>query len=205
MKASRPYLLGLTGGIASGKSHVSRKLSELGCPVIDADSISRALTSDGGPALPSIRRLFGDAVFYEDGALNRAALGALVFADQERLSALNGLLHPMVFEEINSLLEKMSDAPLVVLEVPLLYETGADKSCDEVWTVFVPYQEQLRRLMRRNGLSEQEAARRIASQMPGLERNRLADRVIDASGPYPETEAQVIAYLNDLKRRLHLD
>ncbi len=197
--------MGLTGGIASGKSHVSRTLRELGCPVIDADGISRALTADGGPALPPIRRLFGGAVFRPDGTLDRSALGALVFADQKKLAALNHLMHPMVFEEINRRLIAMPDAPLVVLEVPLLYETGADKSCDEVWTVFVPYEEQLRRLMRRNGLSEQEAARRIASQMPGLERNRLADRVIDASGPYPETEAQVMAYLNDLKRRLHLD
>lgn len=205
MKANRPYILGLTGGIASGKSHVARKLQELGCPVIDADSISRDLTADNGPALPSIRRLFGDAVFRSDGSLDRAALGSMVFADQERLAALNALMHPMIFDEINSRLEALSDAPLVVLEVPLLYETGADQSCDEVWTVFVPYEEQLRRLMRRNGLSEQEAARRIASQMPGIEKKRLADRVIDASGPYPETELQVFRHLSDLKRRLNLD
>lgn len=205
MKANRPYLLGLTGGIASGKSHVSKKLQELGCPVIDADSISRALTADRGPALPAIRQLFGDGVFNADGTLNRTALGALVFADKEKLNALNALLHPMVFEEMDRRLEALQSAPIVVLEVPLLYETGADKGCDEVWTVSVPYEEQLRRLMRRNNLTEQEAERRILSQMPNKEKNHLADRVIDASGPYAETEAQVVKYLNDLKRRLNLD
>lgn len=205
MKANRPYLLGLTGGIASGKSHVSRKLRELGWPVVDADSISRELTGENGPALPAIRRLFGGSVFRPDGTLDRAALAALVFADGSKLRALNDLLHPMIFEEIDRRLEALESAPLVVLEVPLLYETGADKSCDEVWTVSVPYAEQLRRLMRRNGLSEQEAAMRIASQMSNREKDLLADRVIDASGPYPETEAQIMAYLSDLKRRLNLD
>lgn len=203
MKASKPYVLGLTGGIASGKSHVSRYLQSLGLPVIDADAISRSLTAENGPALPLIRAAFGDGVFLPDGTLSRRALGDLVFSHAPSLDALNRLMHPLIFQEIDRRLSGLS-APIAVLEIPLLFETGAQSLCDEVWTVAVPYEMQLRRLMRRSGLSADQARRRIQSQMPTEDKKRLSDRVIDASGPYPETEAQALQFLNDIKRRLSL-
>ena len=205
MKANKPFLLGLTGGIASGKSHVAKDLRALGCPVIDADAVSHDLTAKGGPALPMLRQLFGDTVFLPDGALDRAALASIVFADPKKLSALNDLLHPMIFHKIDDEILSLADVPLIVLEIPLLFETGANKRCDEVWTVFVPYEEQLRRLMRRSGLSQEDAVRRIDSQMPTGKRIELADVAIDTSGPYEETEAQVALHLKDLKRRLNLE
>ncbi len=135
MKLNRPYVLGLTGGIACGKSYVARLLRQRGIPVLDADAISRALTADGGAALPAVRAAFGDQVFDGD-TLNRRALGEVVFADPAARKRLEGILHPLIISRMQRETEA-SGAPLVAWDVPLLYETGMDAQCDEVWCVSI--------------------------------------------------------------------
>ena len=124
MKPNKPYVLGLTGGIACGKSYVARLLRQRGIPVLDADAISRSLTAPGGEALPAVRAAFGDQVFDGD-TLNRRALGEVVFADPAARKRLEGILHPLIISRMQRETEA-SGAPLVAWDVPLLYETGMD-------------------------------------------------------------------------------
>ena len=148
MKRSRPYIIGLTGGIASGKSNIARALVREGAYVIDTDKISHSLTQAGGAALPLLRARFGDGMF--DGEqLNRKRFGDRVFADKESLQALNAILHPMIRAEVERRIEENKDLPALVIDVPLLYEVGWDSMCDEVWCAYAPVYEQIRRLMRR--------------------------------------------------------
>ena len=184
------FVIGLTGGIACGKSNISDKLSSLGVQVIDADRISRALTAPGGAALPGIRAAFGDR-FFPGGALDRRALGALVFSDPEALNRLNGLTHPLILAEIRKRLDGLnaSGEPVCVLEAPLLYEAGLDRLCDTVWCAWVPEEIQIQRLTERDGLTREEAAQRIASQMPAAEKKRRSGLVIDTSGSREESAA----------------
>lgn len=199
-KPNKPYVLGLTGGIACGKSSVARTLRDCGVPVLDADAISRALTAPGGEALPMIRRVFGDSVF--DGELlNRRALGAIVFSDGERRSALEQIIHPLVIARMQRQ-TLACRARIVGWDVPLLYETGMDECCDEVWCVYVSGQEQLARVMTRDRLSEKEARARIDSQLPLREKMRRADRLVCTEGDFPETRRLVCDMLEDLQRRL---
>ncbi|MBR1606300.1 MAG: dephospho-CoA kinase [Clostridia bacterium] len=200
MKPSKPYVVGLTGGIACGKSHVSRELRALGVPVMDADAISHGLTGPEGAALPAIRQAFGDGVF--DGeTLNRKALGALVFSDDEKRGQLEGILHPLI---LRTMLEETaaSQAPIVAWDVPLLYETGLDRQCDEVWCVYITLDEQLKRVMRRDHLSQQAAQARIDSQMPMEEKKARARHRISTMGTRAETRRHVRGLLRDLQRRL---
>lgn len=179
------YRIGLTGGIASGKTTASRALLELGADVIDADEIARALTTDGGAAAETVRGMFG--------TLNRKEIGRAIFADASLREALNALVHPLVRREIERRLGA-SNAPVRVIDAPLLLESGMQGMADEIWVVYVSEAEQLERAMRRDGLSEAEARARIMSQMPTAEKLRLADEAIDASGP-PEALKDKIAPL----------
>ncbi len=203
MKASKPYILGLTGGIASGKSNIARTIKSYGIPVIDTDEISHSLTKPSGLALPRLREHFGDGIFQENGELIRSALSAVVFNNPKELAALNAIMHPMIFEEMERRLNTHAHEPIVVLEIPLLFETGSQRYCDEVWTVYVPYEEQLKRLIKRK-IPKEQAIARIASQMPAEKRNEQSDQIIDTSGTYEQTRAQVDKLLQDLKRRLDL-
>ena len=198
MKPSKPYVLGLTGGIACGKSYVARLLRQRGIPVLDADAISRSLTADHGEALPAIRTAFGDRVFDGD-ALNRRALGNLVFSDAAARRQLEEILHPMIIGRMQRETEN-ADAALVAWDVPLLYETGMDAQCDEVWCVSVPPGMQARRVMRRDGLSRTQAVQRMQSQMPLAEKRRRADHVIDTSGNYRSTNRRVRGLLRNTRR-----
>ncbi len=184
------FVIGLTGGIACGKSNISDRLSSLGVPVIDADRISRALTAPGGAALPGIREAFGE-VFFPGGVLDRRALGALVFSDPEALDRLNGLTHPLILDEIRRRLDALNAAgePVCVLEAPLLFEAGLDRLCDTVWCAWIPEELQIQRLTERDGLTQKEAAQRIASQMPAAEKKRRSGLVIDTSGSREESAA----------------
>lgn len=187
--------IGLTGSIACGKSTVSAYLRELGFFVADADAVSHALTAPGGPALPALRAAFGDGVF--DGeALDRRALGALVFASEEKRAALNAILHPMIISEIAAQLQEndRTDA-LVFGDIPLLYECGMEHMFDRIWVVSVPREIQIERLCLRDGLSRKEAVRRIDAQMPLAEKERRADAVIHTDGSIPETRHQIDAHL----------
>lgn len=192
------YVIGLTGGIACGKSNLSRALRENGVPVVDADEISRALTAPGGAALPRIREAFGDAVF--DGEiLSRRALSDAVFADAKAREKLNGILHPMIFTEMRRQMAQ-TDGP-VVLDVPLLFETGLENWCDEIWCAYVPQREQIRRLRKREGITVRKALQRIRSQMPTLTKRRKADHVIRTEGTKLESGRIVLALWQDALRR----
>lgn len=197
------YILGLTGGIATGKSHLSGVLGSLGARVVDADRISRELTAPGGAALPLIRDSFGDG-YVRDGVLDRKALGRLVFGDADALTRLNGITHPLIFEEMHRQIgdAELEGIPVVILDVPLLYETGLDVLCDEVWCAWVPRAVQLSRLMVRDGLTRVEAGDRIRSQMSAWEKRRRADRFIDTRGTMEESAGKVIKMYGELMERL---
>jgi dephospho-CoA kinase len=185
------YVIGLTGGIACGKTNLSNALREHGAPVIDADEISRALTAENGPALPAIRAAFGDGVF-AGGALDRRALAKEVFADGRKRETLNGILHPMIFAEMRRQMARTEGA--AVLDVPLLFEAGLDAWCDEIWCAYVPQKEQMKRLMKRDGITGREALRRIRAQMPTREKARRADHVIRTDGS-KENSASIVLSL----------
>lgn len=188
-----PRIIGLTGGIASGKSLISGKLKELGALIIDADEIARSLTGPQSPALSEIRAAFGDEVFTEQGELSRKKLGAIVFNSAGARERLNAIVHPLVLAEIKRQMEEniLKGWPLVVIDAPLLLESGLGKMTEEVWVVALDEEEQLRRLMARNGLTREEAAQRLNAQMPLKEKLQYADRIIDNNGPMEETLEQL--------------
>ena len=203
MLASKPYIVGLTGGIGCGKSEAAAHLKSLGATHVDADAISRALTAPGGEALPQIRAQFGDGVFTEDGALNRGVLGAIVFASQPHRRMLEAILHPLVqnraWQEIEAAGQRGDR--VVVLDVPLLFETGMDVLCDEVWTVTAGAETQLARVMAR-GMTVEEAQARIDSQMSAEDRNARASKVINTDRSIEKTQAELTAMYQQLLRRL---
>ena len=186
-------LIGLTGGIASGKSLVSCQLQRLGAAVIDADRIAHDVVQAGSPGWEMIVREFGRSIIGCDGELDRKALGMIVFNNPMELERLNLITHPLILAEIERLLQKYRSEheDIVVLDAPLLFETGLDRSVDEVWVVTVDQQTQVKRLMSRDRLTEQEARRRILLQIPLEEKVRRADRVIDNGRTMEETGQQV--------------
>ena len=195
-------IIGITGGIACGKTNLTDALRRAGALVIDADEISRALTAKGGSALPEIRRLFGDRVFSGD-ALDRKALGAVVFADPAARKRLEALLHPMVIDETKR--QTAGAEGIVFWSAPLLYECGMDRFCREVWCAYVPQKEQIRRLMNRDGLSRAQALARIRSQWPALKKARMSSRVIRTDGTREESGQQVLALYRDLTDRVRAE
>lgn len=186
-------LIGLTGGIGSGKSTVARMLAQRGAAVVDADLLAREVVAPGRPALAEIAAEFGESVLLPDGRLDRAALGAVVFADAARRERLNAITHPRVGalmqERIAAALA--SDAPLVVVDIPLLFEGARQSLFEGVLLVWVPPDVQLHRLVERDGMAEDEAQARVAAQMPIDDKRGLATWVIDNSGPLDATERQV--------------
>jgi len=179
-------IIAITGGIGSGKTTVANWIGETGVPVLDADRISRDLTAAGGDALPAIRQAFGSGVFRGDGTLNRAALAAIVFAEDPTLrKKLNAIVHPMVTERLHRELEafRKRGAPVAVIEVPLLYEAGMEHIADKVLCVTASRETRIRRLMERSGLTPAQAAARMDAQQEPGKTEALADYVLstDAS------------------------
>ena len=191
-------ILGLTGGIACGKSTISAYLKEFGLPVIDADECSRAVVEKGSIGLEKLTEIFGSKILENDGTLNRKALGQIVFSDSEQLSLLNSVMEPLIREEISRRLNQENNADLVVLDAPLLIEQHYDKICDLIMTIDVSKKIQLERLIERDNLSEDEAKSRIESQLSSRERNGFADVVIDSSGTVEQTRKQVIKWLETI-------
>ena len=190
------FLVGLTGGIASGKSTVSRQLAELGCRLIDADVLAREVVAPGEPAWRAIVEEFGRDVAGPDGQLDRKRLGALVFADPARRKVLEAITHPAIMARRQAILDAWAAEGfdgLVVLDIPLLVEIGAVAHFDRVILVYAEREVQLERLMARDGFDRAEAERRVASQMPLVEKVRHAHYVVDSSGAREETAAQVRA------------
>lgn len=188
-------VLGLTGGIACGKSTISQTLRELGAVIVDGDVLSRELTAEGGAALGDIRAAFGDGVFSPDGTLDRRALGAVVFADDKARETLDAIMQPLLLTLILRDVEnaRIAGAPVCVLDMPLLYEKGLERLCDRVWCACIPRQTQLERLMARDGFTLEEAESRLRSQLPADEKAARADVVIDTSGPMDYTKECVIS------------
>ena len=201
MPANRSYVVGLTGGTGCGKSEAARYLRSLGAQVADADAISRALTAPEGAALPEIRRYFGDGVFSEDGSLNRRALGERIFHDPAAKAALEGAIHPRVRSALEEAV-RTSVARVTVLDVPLLFETGMEEICDEVWTMSADEETQIARVCARDGLSAEQVRARIAGQMSMAERNARADRVIDSRRPIEQTRAALRLYYGQLLEKI---
>ena len=198
------YVLGLTGSIACGKSTVAGYLKEMGACIIDADAISRKLTAPGGVALPAIREAFGDDVFHKDGTLNRASLANAIFTSIENRRRLEGILHPAVQSETLREMDegRANGAEVIVLDVPLLFETGMDALCDCVWVISVDEETQITRVMQRDGKTRAQAQERIAAQMPLSEKERHADRVIRTDRPMEETKKEVAQLYKELRKRL---
>jgi len=194
---ARPYVIGLTGNIACGKSLVLRTLAELGAETIDADQVSREVMSQGSPVLEEVARAFGPEILNADGSLNRRALARIVFSDPEQLARLEAIVHPPVVELIRRRVAE-SRSPVVVIDAIKLFEAGLAGDCDEVWVVTCTPEQQLARLMARDRISEEEALLRIRAQPPQEEKVRRADRVIDNSGTIEDTLAQVRAAWENL-------
>lgn len=185
--------VGLTGGIGSGKSAVSRLLAEHGAVVVDADLVAREVVEPGTPGLARIVERFGAEVLRPDGALDRAALGARVFSDPEALQALNAIVHPLVGERTAELLERArsSGAAVVVHDVPLLVENGLAEMYDAVVVVAASPKTQLDRLVRLRGMPEQEARQRMAAQAPLGDKLAAATHVVHNDGPLQDLAPQV--------------
>jgi len=189
------YLIGLTGGIASGKSAVAARLAERGAVVVDADAVAREVVEPGTPALAAIVDHFGSAVLSADGSLDRPALGAIIFSDPEQRLVLNGITHPAVWRRTKELIdqaEARDPGAIVVYDVPLLLEGNGTRPLefDLVVVVNASAATRLRRLVELRGLTEQEAQRRIDSQASDSERLAIADVVIDSDGELHTTLAQ---------------
>ncbi|MER2063038.1 MAG: dephospho-CoA kinase [Alkalibacterium sp.] len=192
-----PHILGLTGGIASGKSTVSRYLKELGFPVVDADVIARAVMEIDEPAYKKVTEFFGTAILNPDRSINRQLLGEIVFNDSEKLSLLNTLVQKEIFRAIMKKKAELSSSEhdLIVLDIPLLYEAGYDKVVDEVMVVYVDYETQLNRLKKRDQLTEAAAVKRIEAQ-ESLEAKKVkADVLIDNTGTVEQTKNQIDSWL----------
>lgn len=183
--------LALTGGIASGKSMVSAELERLGAVIIDADVIAREVVEPGTPGLAAVVQRFGDGILRPDGTLDRPALGAVVFSDDDARADLNAIVHPLVRERAAQLEAALAPGEVVVHVIPLLVETGQQDDYDGVIVVDVPVEVQVSRLMHRNDLSTEQARARVRAQAPRTERRDAATWLVDNSGDVASTMAQV--------------
>ena len=201
------FVIGLTGGIASGKSTVSGVLKLLGAEIIDVDSIAIELEKPHSQVWQEIVDRFGKNILAEDGSLNRRALGQIVFNNPADLNALNKIVHPRVIKRCLELireLEGLHKTQVVVLDSALLIEAKLTELVNEVWVVSIPAELQLVRLMKRNNFSREEGIARVNSQMPMLDKLRYAHKVIDNSGTTEETKAQVESLWQELQHRIAL-
>ena len=195
-------IIGLTGGIASGKSTVSNWLISQGYPVVDADIAARKVVEPGMPALREITEAFGADILLEDGTLNRKKLGSLIFSDEEKRQMLNAIVHPAVREWMRRETERAFDegASIVIMDIPLLFESKLTHMVEETVLVYVSKETQLKRLMERDGYNEADALARIHAQMPIDEKRKLADYIIDNNGTISETIKQISDCMNELKK-----
>jgi dephospho-CoA kinase len=188
-------IAGLTGGIASGKSTVAGCLREAGAKIIDADRIARQVVSPGQPAYAEICAQFGNGILAPDGGIDRAALGRIVFENTALRRRLEAIVHPRVGIEIDAQIQQITLAEpdaVIIMDIPLLFETGRTHGLAQIIVVYVPASVQLDRLMMRDGLDRRDAMARIASQMPIDEKATKADIVIDNSGTLAQTRAQTL-------------
>lgn len=183
--------VGLTGGIASGKSTVSRILAECGAVVVDADVLAREVVEPQSAGLAAVVAEFGEGVLAPDGSLDRPTLGTMVFADPERRRALEAIIHPLVREAAAVLESNAGPAEVVVHDIPLLVEVGRAEEFDAVVVVDVPVEVQVERMVRDRGMTREDALARVAAQATRDQRLAVADHVVDNSGSLAELEQRV--------------
>ncbi len=196
MTSGRLLRVGLTGGIATGKSHCLRRFAALGVPTIDADVLAHDALAAGSPGLAAVAARFGPGVLTPSGALDRRALAAIVFGDEHARRDLEAIVHPVVYAEIQAWFERLAsadgDTPLLAIaDVPLLFESGGTSVVDRVVVAACRPDQQLARLQARDGISADEARARLAAQWPIDRKRAVADFVIDTSSSLEETDRQV--------------
>ncbi|HEY2745539.1 MAG TPA: dephospho-CoA kinase, partial [Polyangia bacterium] len=186
-------VIGLTGGIASGKSTAARILAELGARIVDADAVARDIVAPGQPALAEIAKRFGGEMIQRDGTLDRKRLGAVVFADADKRRVLNAITHPRIAVETQARLGQLREAgvAVAVYEAALLVENGVHRGLDGLIVVTCDEATQLRRLVVRDEFTEAQARARIAAQAPNADKLAAATWVVDTSGPLPDTKEQL--------------
>ena len=195
-------VIGLTGGIATGKSTVSAILENAGALIIDADRIAREAVKKGQPAYREIVEHFGETVLLPDGEINRSVLGDIIFNAPGKKQLLNKIVHPYVRKETHRQLQQIGRTEpnaIVILDIPLLIEAEMDKDLSEVIVVFVPEHIQIERLMQRDGISEADALARVRSQMPIEEKKDKATIIVDNSGSKENTRKQTLKIFHRLK------
>ncbi len=194
-------IVGLTGGISSGKSTVSSYLKQLKIPVIDADEVARKVVEPNSQGAIEIRKTFGSDVFEEDGSLNRQRLGALIFSNAENRQKLDDLLQPLIKITILNEIEeyRQKGENMIVLDLPLLFEKQYEELCEEIIVVYIPKELQLERLMRRNQYTKQEALSRIDSQLSIEEKRKRATVLLDNQGTIQQLYHQVEQWLVETK------
>jgi dephospho-CoA kinase len=196
-------IVGLTGGIASGKSLVARMLERKGALVLDADAIAREVVAPGAPAWREIVDWLGESILLADGSIDRGRLGRLVFSDAAARQKLNAIVHPRVGQELidrTGAIERRNPGAVLVYDVPLLIEAGMQQHVDRVLLVYVTPEIQLQRLQRRDKLTRDEALARVKAQMPLEEKKNYAHTVIDNNGTIRQTARQVARFWADLVR-----
>ena len=193
----------LTGGIATGKSHVRAEFERLGVPTVDSDQLARTAVAPGSPGLAAVLDRFGSAVVDAAGGLNRHALADVVFADPDARRDLEAIVHPFVRAATERFFNQIDPAvhPVAIADIPLLYEVGRDKDFDVVIVAAVDAETQVQRVMQRDGATLEEARARLSAQLPIDQKVSRADHVIDTSGSFEETAAQVRAVLSRLTTR----
>ena len=200
------FVIGLTGGIACGKSEVSKRLQERGLPIVDADVVAREVVEPGTPVLSQLVEYFGDGILGNDGTLDRKRLGNLVFSDRDMLEHLNAIIHPAIWKRTLEHLGELAEVrhcQVAVLVAPLLLEHGAEALTDAVWVVSCSEEVQMQRLCRRDNLNESQARARLQAQMPLSSKCERADYVLENEGDLTQLDEQIDMALSLLDCRLN--
>jgi len=192
--------IALTGGIATGKSYVAKKLHEAGVPLVDADVLAREVVAPGTAGLSAVRRRFGPDAVRRDGSMDRVRIAQIVFKDRRARLDLEAISHPAVQKAVNEFFDALPKrTPFAIADIPLLYETSREKQFDAVIVVACPRDIQLQRVMERNNLSKEDAERRLAAQLPIDKKIEKATYVIKTDGTFDQTDEQVASLIEKLR------
>ena len=207
MKQNKSKVIGITGGIATGKSTVSNIIKSLGYELIDADIISREVVEKGKPAHKELVDCFGNGIVDEYGNINRKALGNLIFNDEEKRKKLNSITHPRIMKAIKELIDNNKDQKIIFVDIPLLIEEmdtlkDYDVRFDEIWLVYVDEESQVKRLMKRDNINRMEALKKIRAQMPIEFKKKYATVLIDNSGDIKDLENKVKSLIERIIKNL---